>query len=61
MKVHEDKRAKAGVLSLALERYENSPKYNPDDVPAELQLEILKKYEKKADVPLEQRARSKNK
>jgi hypothetical protein len=60
MRVHEDKRAKAGVLSLALERYENSPKFNPDDVPAELQLEMLKKYEKKVDVPLERRGRSKN-
>lgn len=34
MKVHEDKRAKAGVLSLALDRYENSPKFSHDDVPA---------------------------
>lgn len=31
MKINQDKRTKAGTLSLALERYENSPN-NLDDI-----------------------------
>lgn len=61
MKVTEDRRSKAGTLSLALERYENSPLFQHAAETIEPEFEEIKKYERRTEGIREPRMRSKDK